>query len=62
VYRYQVVVLPRGDEKVRDDRLWELGRAGWDLVSVLPGSYADPADAGSVTLFLRRAASEDIGV
>jgi hypothetical protein len=62
MYRYLVVTLSRADEKQRDDALWEHGRSGWELVSVLPGSYGNGADPGAVTLWFRRSASEDIGV
>ena len=60
--RYKVIEVPRVDEKVRDETLWELGRSGWELVQVLAGSAKDPSDASVLTCFLKRSASEDIGV
>jgi hypothetical protein len=62
MWRYLIVDVPRGDEKKRDDFLWEQGRSGWELVSVLEGSTKDAADRSMITLFFKRSASEDIGV
>lgn len=62
MWRYLIVDVPRGDEKKRDDFLWEQGRAGWELVSVLEGSTKDASDRSMLTFFFKRSASEDIGV
>jgi len=62
MFRYQVVEVPRADEKARDSVLWELGRSGWELVQVLEGSTKDASDRGKLLLFFKRAASEDIGI
>lgn len=62
MYRYQVLEVPRGDEKARDAVFWELGRSGWELVQVLEGSVKDSADRNTLMLFFKRAASEDIGM
>ena len=62
MWRYLVVELPRGDDKRREELLWEHGRAGWELVQVLAGSQADPADAARITLFFKRSATEEIGI
>ena len=62
MYRYKVVGVSRGDEKTRDDLLWDLGRAGWEVIQVLEGSPTDAADRSMITLFFKRSASEDIGV
>ena len=62
MWRYQVVEVPRGDEKKREEVLWELGRSGWELVQVLEGSAADAANRTVITLFFKRPAGEDIGV
>jgi len=62
MWRYQVVEVPRGDEKRREELLWELGRSGWELVQVLEGSASDAANRTVITLFFKRPAGEDIGV
>jgi hypothetical protein len=62
MFRYMVVEAPRGDAETRDGILWDHGRSGWELVSVIEGSAKDPADRGTLTLFFKRSASEDIGV
>lgn len=62
MWRYNVVEIPRADEKRRDDLLWELGRSGWELTQVLEGSSADAADRSVLTLWFKRPAGEDIGV
>ena len=62
MWRYKVIELPRVESKERDDTLWELGRAGWELVQVLEGAENDSTDRTKVTLFFKRTASEDIGV
>jgi hypothetical protein len=62
MFRYQVVEVSREDEKSRDPSLWELGRSGWELVQVLPGSAKDPADPTRLLCFFKRSASEDIGI
>jgi hypothetical protein len=62
MFRYQVVEVPRGDAERRDAALWELGRSGWELIQVLPGSAKDPSDASVLTCILKRSASEDIGI
>jgi hypothetical protein len=62
MWRYLVVVVPREDEKKRDDLLWEQGRAGWELIQVLEGSTGDAGDRSMLTLFFKRSAREDIGV
>ena len=62
VYRYNVIEVGRTDPRARDDAMWEMGRSGWELVSVIPGSAADPTDLSKLTMFFKRAAGEDIGV
>jgi hypothetical protein len=62
MYRYQVIEVPRADEKARDATLWELGRSGWELIQVLEGSAKDPTDREKLLLFFKRSASEDIGI
>jgi len=62
MFRYQVLEVPRVDEKARDAVLWELGRSGWELIQVLEGSFKDPTDREKLLMFFKRAASEDIGM
>lgn len=62
IFRYHIEVLPRRDLDAAQDRLRELGVERWELVSVLPGSAANPADPDSVTCFFRRDASSEIGL
>ncbi len=62
LYRYAVIEIDRADPRKRDEVLWEQGRSGWELIHVLPGSFADPADAARVTLWFKRPAETDIGV
>jgi hypothetical protein len=59
-YRFHCVSLPRAATKARDDILWELGLAGWELVCVLPGSEADASDGTMLTFFFKREATTDI--
>jgi hypothetical protein len=63
LWKYEVVVLPAADTKDREERIWELGRGGWELVSVLPGDWKTGAtsDLTKMTLFLKREATHDIG-
>ncbi len=62
MWRYLIVSVPRGEEKARDDLLWEQGRSGWELIQVLEGSATDAGDRTKLTLFFKRSAKEDIGV
>ena len=62
VYRYNVIEVERGSPKARDDAMWEMGRSGWELVTVLAGSETDASDGSKLLLFFKRAAGEDIGV
>jgi len=62
MWRYQFVEVPRGDVEARDEKLWELGRGGWELIQVLEGSAADASDGTILTLVFKRTASQDIGI
>lgn len=62
MWRYKIVEVPRGDPAKRDEVLWDLGRSGWELVQVIPGSESDAADATRILLLFKRPAGEDIGV
>lgn len=63
LWKYEVVVLPAQDSKERDEKLWELGRSGWELVSVLVGDWKNgqPGDTSKMSWFLKREATHDIG-
>ena len=63
LYKYDVVVLPSVDSKERDERIWELGRSGWELCAVLAGDWksGNSADTTKMTWFLKREATHDIG-
>jgi len=61
LYKYDIVVLDSKHSKERDERLVELGRSGWELVSVMPGDYrTGETDAPKVTFFMKREATHDI--
>jgi hypothetical protein len=63
LWKYDIVVLTAAETKERDERLWEMGRAGWELVSVLVGDWKNgqPEDTTKMTWFLKREATHDIG-
>jgi hypothetical protein len=60
MFRYNVLEVSRLDPEARDEKLRELGRSGWELVSVLDGSSKDPLDRSMLTFFFKRSATEDI--
>jgi len=62
MFRYKILELPRLDPEKRDEALWEIGRSGWELVSVIEGSSKDAADRNTLTFFFKRPAAEDIGM
>ena len=63
LWKYEIVVLPSADSKEREEKVWELGRGGWELVAVLAGDWkgGNGADTTKMTWFLRREATHDIG-
>ncbi|MCG3134812.1 MAG: hypothetical protein HMLKMBBP_02194 [Planctomycetes bacterium] len=63
LWKYDIVVLPAADSKEREERVWELGRAGWELVAALPGDWksGNTADHAFMTWFVKREATHDIG-
>lgn len=62
LWKYEIVVMPAEHETSRKERIWELGRSGWELVSVLPGDWekGEPDDKSKMTWFLKREATHDI--
>jgi len=62
LFKYDLVVLDAAHTKEREESIWEVGRAGWELVSVLPGDWKNGAsqDPSKMTWFLKRQATHDI--
>jgi hypothetical protein len=62
LFKYDLVVLEAGPTKEREDAIWEMGRSGWELVSVLAGDWKNgrPADTTKMTWFVKRQATHDI--
>jgi len=62
LFKYDLVVMDAGHNKDREEQIWELGRSGWELVSVLPGDWKKglPDDRAKMTWFVKRQATHDI--
>ena len=62
LYKYEIVVMDAAPSKDREESIWELGRSGWELVSVLPGDWKKGAtdDRTKMTWFVKRQATHDI--
>ena len=62
LYKYDLVVLPATDTKEREETIWEMGRSGWELVTVLPGDWknGETTDPTKMTWFVKRQATHDI--
>lgn len=62
LWKYEVQVMGAADDAERKEIVWELGRRGWELVSVLKGDWLNgsPEDPAKMTWFLKREATHDI--
>ena len=61
LWKYDVVVMDAKNSKDREDHILELGRSGWEIITILPGDYkAGERDAPKMTLFMKREATHDI--
>jgi hypothetical protein len=61
LWKYDVVVMDAAHSKSREDHIWELGRSGWEVITILPGDYkTGDRDAAKLTFFLKREATHDI--
>ena len=63
LWKYDLVVMSAADSKEREERIWELGRSGWDVCAVLAGDWktGNVADTSKMTWFVKREATHDIG-
>ena len=63
LWKYDIVVLPSADSKEREERIWELGRSGWDVCAILAGDWknGNVADTSKMSWFVKREATHDIG-
>ncbi len=64
LWKYDIVVMTCAEGKERENRIWEAGRAGWELVQVLQGDWikGDTETTEKMTWFLKREATHDIGM
>ncbi len=62
LFKYDLVVMEAAQSKDRDELIWELGRSGWELVTILPGDWkkGQTDDRTKMTWFLKRQATHDI--
>ncbi len=61
LWKYDIIVVDAADSTAREELLWDLGRSGWEVYSVLPGDYkTGDASAPKLTFFVRREATHDI--
>ena len=61
LWKYDIVVMDAAHTKDRDEYLRELGRGGWEVITVLAGDYRKgDKDAPKMTLIMKREATHDI--
>lgn len=62
LWKYEMHVMDCKETREREESLWELGRRGWELVSVVPGDWVngDTENREKMTWFLKREATHDI--
>ena len=62
LWKYDLVVMDSAHSKDREEQIWELGRSGWELVTVLAGDWkkGGGTDTTKMTWFLKRQATHDI--
>jgi len=61
LWKYDVFVIDAQHSKEREEYIWELGRGGWEIITILPGDYrSGDRDAPKLTLFVKREATHDI--
>jgi len=61
LWKYDVVVMDAAHSKSREEQIWELGRGGWEVITILAGDYKiGDRDAPKITFFLKREATHDI--
>ncbi len=61
LYKYDIKVFDAAHSKTREETIWELGRSGWEVITILPGDWmSGERDAPKMTFFLKREATHDI--
>ena len=62
LWKYEMHVLDSKHVQEREELIWELGRRGWELVSVVPGDWVNGNGQATdkMTWFLKREATHDI--
>ncbi len=61
LYKYEIIVVDMKATKEREDALWDLGRSGWEVYSVMRGDYkSGEPDAPKLSFFVKREATHDI--